>query len=122
MGMLIFGGCLFSGLYGNFLTFWIDNTLIIIVNWLKNYNSFLKSYSQLLNLFGLFIANPFSSASHLLNDNTALLYLFNDIMMLNVSFNIKIHNENYYYLHLIIKFIRILDNILLSLSVNNLNL
>src|SRR6266542_4708779 len=58
---------------------WINNTLIEAANWLKQNNPFLKNYSHLLDSPGSQTVNSFSSTFHLPDDNSALLYLPNDI-------------------------------------------
>src|SRR6266498_571213 len=96
---------LYSGMLGAYLddnnssdNSWIDNTLIEAANWLKQNNPFLKNYSHLLDSPGSQIANPFPSAFHLPDDNSAPPYLL----------NVEIHNEDYHYSHLMAGFVIIL--------------
>jgi hypothetical protein len=116
---------LYSGMLGAYLeenpsdNSWLDNTLIEAANWLKQNNPFLKSYSHLLNLPGSQMANPFPSASHLPNDDTAPPYLPNDIVVPNVNFNVEIHDEDYHYTHLMAGFVKTSDNTLLPLAIND---
>ena len=96
---------LYSGMLGAYLednssdNSWIDNTLIEAANWLKQNNPFLKNYSRLLDLPGSQTANPFPSAFHLSDDDSAPPYLPNDIVVPNINFNVEIHNEDYHYSH-----------------------
>ncbi|CAB4441264.1 unnamed protein product [Rhizophagus irregularis] len=84
---------------------WLDDTLIEAANWLKQNNPFLKNYSQLLELPNSQTANPFPSAFHLPDDDSAPPYLPNDIVVPNTNFNVEIHNEDYHYTHLMADFI-----------------
>jgi len=121
---------LYSGMVGAYLenndptinTSWLDDTLIVAANWLKQHNPFLKNYSRLLDLPGSNMANPFPTAFHLPDDDSAPPFLPNDIIVPNVNFNIEIHNEDYHYSHLMAGFVRTPDNTLLPLAVNDSNL
>ncbi|CAB4375482.1 unnamed protein product [Rhizophagus irregularis] len=64
-------------------------------------------------------ANPFPSASHLSDDNTAPPYLPNDIIVPNTNFNVEIHDEDYHYTHLMAGFVKTSDNTSLPLSIND---
>ena len=116
---------LYSGMLGAYLeenpsdNSWLDNTLIEAANWLKQNNPFLKNYSHLLNLPGSQTANPFPSAFHLPNDDSAPPYLPNDIVVPNVNFNVEIHNEDYHYTHLMAGFVKTSDNTSLPLAIND---
>src|SRR2546423_13527759 len=83
---------------------WLDNTIITAANWLKQNNSFLKSYSCLLDSPGSQTANSFSSAYYLSDDISVPPYLPNDIVVPNVNFNVKIHDKDYHYTHLMAGF------------------
>jgi hypothetical protein len=119
---------LYSGMLGAYLeenpsnNSWIDNTLINAANWLKQNNPFLKNYSQLLDSPNSQTANPFPSASHLPNDDSAPPYLSNDIIVPNVNFNVEIHDEDYHYTHLMAGFVKTSDNTSLPLAINDPNL
>jgi DNA replication protein DnaC len=119
---------LYSGMVGAYLednsvensnNFWLDSTLITAANWLKQNNPFLKHYSRLLDLPGSDTANPFPSAFHLSDDDTAPPFLSNDIVVPNVNFNVEIHNEDYHYSHLMAGFVRTPDNTLLPLATDD---
>ena len=116
---------LYSGMLGAYLEenpsdySWLDETLITAANWLKQNNPFLKNYSRLLDHPGSQTANPFPSAFHLPDDDSAPPYLANDIVVPNINFNIEIHNEDYHYSHLMAGFVRKADNTLLPLATNN---
>ena len=117
---------LYSGMLGAYLeenlssdNSWIDDTLIEAANWLKQNNPYLKNYSQLLDSPGSQTANPFPSASHLPDDDTAPPYLPNDIIVPNVNFNVEIHDEDYHYTHLMAGFVKTSDNTSLPLSIND---
>uniref|UniRef100_U9SZG3 Uncharacterized protein n=1 Tax=Rhizophagus irregularis (strain DAOM 181602 / DAOM 197198 / MUCL 43194) TaxID=747089 RepID=U9SZG3_RHIID len=118
---------LYSGMLGAYLdnnssrnnNSWLDDTLIEAANWLKQHNPFLKNYSHLLDLPGSQTANPFPSAFHLPDDNSAPPYLPNDIVVPNANFNVEIHNEDYHYSHLMAGFIRTPDSTLLPLAIND---
>ena len=101
---------------------WIDDTLIAAANWLKRHNPFLRNYSRLLDSPVSARANPFPSASHLADDDSAPPYLPNDIVVPNVNFDVEIHNEDYHYSHLMAGFVRTPDNTLLPLAVDDSNL
>src|SRR5581483_528598 len=96
--------------------------LIAAANWLKRHNPFLRNYSRLLDSPVSTRANPFPSASHLPDDDSAPPYLPNDIVVPNVNFNVEIHNEDYHYSHLMARFVRTPDNTLLPLAVDDSNL
>jgi hypothetical protein len=68
------------------------------------------------------MANPFPRASHIPDDDSAPLFLQNDIVVPNSNFNIEIHNEDFHYIHLMAGFLKTPDNTLLLLSVNDSNL
>lgn len=116
---------LYSGMLGAYLeenssdNSWLDDTLIKAADWLKQNNPFLKNYSRLLDLPGSQTANPFPSAFHLPDDNSAPPYLPNDIVVPNVNFNIEIHNEDYHYTHLMAGFVKTSDNTSLPLAIND---
>ncbi|CAB4439217.1 unnamed protein product [Rhizophagus irregularis] len=84
---------LYSGMLGAYLEenpsnySWLDDTLIEAANWLKQNNPFLKNYSQLLELPNSQTANPFPSAFHLPDDDSAPPYLPNDIVVPNRGWN-----------------------------------
>ncbi|CAB4414016.1 unnamed protein product [Rhizophagus irregularis] len=68
-------------------------------------------------------ANPFPSAYHLPDDDSAPPYLHNDIVVpTNVNFNVEIHNEDYHYTHLMAGFVKTSDNTLSPLAINDPNL
>ena len=122
---------LYSGMIGAYLendiesnsnNNWLDNTLVTAANWLKLHNPFLKSYSQLLDLPGSEMANPFPRASHISDDDSAPPFLQNDIIVPTSNFNLEIHNEDFHYTHLMAGFLRTPDNTLLPLSVDDSNL
>ncbi len=119
---------LYSGMLGAYLEenpsdkSWLDNTLINAADWLKQNNPFLKSYSHLLDLPGSQTANPFPSAHHLPNDDSAPPYLPNDIVVPNINFNVEIHDEDYHYTHLMAGFVKTSDNTSLPLAINDPNL
>lgn len=119
---------LYSGMLGAYLedgssdNSWLDNTVIEAANWLKQNNPYLKNYSRLLDLPGSSTANPFPSAFHLPDDNTAPPYLADDIVVPNVNFNVEIHNEDYHYSHLMAGFVRTPDNTSLPIAMNDPNL
>jgi hypothetical protein len=119
---------LYSGMLGAYLeenssdNSWIDNTLIEAADWLKQNNPFLKNYSRLLDLPGSQTANPFPSAFHLPDDDSAPPHLPNDIIVPNANFNVEIHNEDYHYTHLMAGFVRTSDNTSLPLAVDDPNL
>lgn len=119
-GML--GAYLEDGSASNSANYWIDDTLVAAANWLKQHNPFLKSYSCLLDSPGSARANPFPSASHLPDDDSAPPYLADDIVVPNVNFNVEVHDEDYHYSHLMAGFVRSPDNTLLPLAVNDPNL
>ena len=87
---------------------WIYNILIEAANQLKQNNPFLKNYFHLLDFPSSQTANPFPNTFHLSDNNSVSPYLPNDIIIPNVNFNVEIHNEDYYYFHLMIGFVRIL--------------
>jgi hypothetical protein len=119
---------LYSGMVGAYLeenpsnNSWLDDTLIKAADWLKQNNPFLKNYSQLLDSPSSQTANPFPSAYHLPDDNSAPPYLPNDIVVPNVNFNVEIHNEDYHYTHLMAGFVKTSDNTLLPLAIDDPNL
>src|ERR1044071_5978739 len=92
---------------------WLNDTLIEAANWLKQHNPFLKNYSCLLDSSDSNTANPFPRASHLSDDDSASPFLPNDIIISNTNFNVKIHNEDYHYSHLMAGFVRTPNNTLL---------
>ena len=117
---------LYSGMLGAYLednsstdNSWLDNTIIEAANWLKQHNPFLKNYSRLLDSPDSQMANPFPSAFHLPDDDSAPSYLPNDIVVPNVNFNVEIHNEDYHYSHLMAGFVRTPDSTLLPLAIND---
>ena len=113
---------LYSGMIGAYLendiesnsnNNWLDNTLVTAANWLKLHNPFLKSYSQLLDLPGSEMANPFPRASHISDDDSAPPFLQNDIIVPTSNFNLEIHNEDFHYTHLMADFTQISTTTLL---------
>ncbi|PKY26485.1 hypothetical protein RhiirB3_441815 [Rhizophagus irregularis] len=71
----------------------------------KNFNNryrfpFLYPIPNVINFPSSQTANPFHSAYHLPDDDSAPPYLPNNIVVPNVNFNVKIHNEDYHYTHL----------------------
>ena len=117
---------LYSGMLGAYLedanssnTAWIDDTLIRAADWLKQNNPFLKNYSHLLDLPGSQTANPFPSAFHLPDDDSAPPHLPDDIVVPNVDFNVEIHDEDYHYSHLMAGFVKTPNNTLLPIALNN---
>ena len=119
---------LYSGMLGAYLNentsdnSWLDNTIITAADQLKQNNSFLKSYSRLLDSPDSQTANPFPSAYHLSDDISAPPYLPNDIVVPNVNFNVEIHDEDYHYTHLMAGFVKTSDNTLLPIAINDPNL
>ena len=75
-----------------------------------------------MDLPGSETANPFPSAFHLSDDNSAPPFLQNEIVVPNINFNIEIHNEDYHYSHLMAGFVKTSDNTLLPIAINDPNL
>src|ERR1043165_498835 len=122
---------LYSGMIGTYLednptttthNSWLNDTLIEAANWLKQHNPFLKNYSRLLDSPDSNTANPFPRASHLPDDDSALPFLPNDIIIPNTNFNVEIHNEDYHYSHLMAGFVRTPNNTLLPLAIDDSDL
>ncbi|GBC10072.1 hypothetical protein RclHR1_09310007 [Rhizophagus clarus] len=95
--------------------------LCAAANWLKQHNKYLKPFARLITATSLHnesYRNPFLIATHLSSDISAPSFQEGDIVLLSADFPTEIHNEDFYYTHLMAGFVQ-MPTTTLPLSFDN---
>ncbi len=102
-----------------------DETLRRAIIQLFQNNSYLHPFTDILTLpnrYCQILNNPFLSATHILIDTNTPPVNSHDIIVLNYDFSDEVHNEDFHYTRLIVRFIQENKTLHISISTYDLNL
>lgn len=97
-----------------------NNTLSQAATWLSLNNPYLHNYTNILNQRST--TDPFPTATHIPNDDTAPPVNQGDIIVPNINLPNEVHNEDFHYSRLMAGFVHNNDNLSLPISTYDPNL
>jgi hypothetical protein len=100
-----------------------DDTLLQAASWLSVRNPYLHNYTNIIHQrYNTRITDPFLTATHIPNDDTAPPVNQRDIIVPNINLPSEVHNEDFHYSRLMAGFVDNANNNSLPISIYDPNL
>src|SRR3989337_1578173 len=101
----------------------IDENLLQAARWLSSHNSYLKNYTNIIHQrHNTTMSNPFLTATHIPNDDTAPPTNHHDIIVPTTNLPNEVHDEDFHYSRLMAGFVQNDNNNSLPISIYDPNL
>src|SRR3989337_1442491 len=101
----------------------IDENLLQAARWLSSHNPYLKNYTNIIHQrHNTAMLNPFPTATHIPNDDTAPPTNHHDIIIPTTNLPNEVHDEDFHYSRLMAGFVQDDNNNSLPISIYDPNL